>query len=44
MYKNFQSYLQDCEKREERARNQSEEERVRALQGLEHLEKKIKHK
>ena len=44
MYKNFQAYLADCEKREERARNQSEQERVKALQGLEHLENKIKHK
>ena len=44
MYKNFQQYLQDCERREERARNQSEQERVKALEGLENLELKIKHK
>lgn len=44
MYKNFQNYMQDCEKKEANARNHSEAERVKALQGLDHLETKIKKK
>lgn len=44
MYKNFQTYLHDCERKEEKARHDSEQERVRALQGLDNLEKKIKNK
>ena len=44
MYKNFQNYMHDCERKEEKARNLSEQERMKALQGLDNLEKKIKNK
>ena len=36
--------MQETEKKEEKARNLSEQERVKALEGLDNLEKKIKNK
>lgn len=36
--------MQETEKKEEKARNTSEQERVKALQGLDNLEKKIRNK